>query len=873
MSNFGKLLQVHRKKCRDTTGKPLTQARLAELLVQESEKEQYSGATVSNWERGENLIRQKDRHVLVKLVTVLHQWGGLLTREEADELLAAGNYSPLNNDERQQVNPTWKHPVPTRPGSVVVPSIEEQEEMLPSHSLGPLFGRENTIDLVMAKLLSPNSPYLLVITGLGGIGKSAIAHAAAQRAIHTRQFTRVIWFSTETLQAENEMNQSSASVFRLVVEALAKQVLPDRSSDHNPSRQMARVRSELKRHPHLIIIDNLEHPSEDNYLLTQLKQLVGPTKFLLTARHRPPPDAEAYVLPLKEIANLDAFQLLRHQSQTSGEDALKDLTEEDLTTIYQVVGGHPLALRLIPQLTQIYSLSQILQGWQEGQAGYISRVYHSIYEPLWQQLRPTEKQLLQIMPLVAQGGATQNQLQIVSGLSLRYFYPALERLMTLCLLEQRGGRENPKYGIHSLTEHFLLNLNKEQEEGWMTPSFIQTIFANLNYWHRYLQQLSEKQWHLLDMERTNIFRAIRFSLTLPAEQIIPDIEKTWQEMAELLFRFVERRGYGQEWIPLLETLIQKFKGDVKGQCQLLNRLGEVYCLQQQLTKAIEIHQAVLEESKQIEDELEIGRTHFNLGNDYYLNRQYQAAEQHTQTAFNIFSHLGLSGRESAAALNLLGTVTHAQQLYDVSEQYLKRAASIWLEIQQPSELARTLNNLAITLQKQQRVEEAFECYRKAKTALTKSASELDQILIYLSEGSLYSSLKRYHEAEATFKKIHLTFLEEAGHLFYQALTLNNLGIVALAQGNYAKAEEVLQKCLGIWQQMGDNIEVADTLRILGRVAANAGHYETAVSRYQEASKLLSEHPDDSRFKQLQQKIHQALEEIHQKGEVTNQVAG
>jgi hypothetical protein len=63
----------------------------------------FSGASVSNWERGENSIRAEDRKVLVTLIRVLHEYGGIKTPEDADQLLEAGYYRPLNKEETHEV--------------------------------------------------------------------------------------------------------------------------------------------------------------------------------------------------------------------------------------------------------------------------------------------------------------------------------------------------------------------------------------------------------------------------------------------------------------------------------------------------------------------------------------------------------------------------------------------------------------------------------------------------------------------------------------------------------------------------------------------------------------------------------------------------
>jgi len=63
----------------------------------------FSGAAISYWELGESKISAEDRNVLLALITVLHKCGGLRTLDDADQLLEAGNYRALDENEKQKV--------------------------------------------------------------------------------------------------------------------------------------------------------------------------------------------------------------------------------------------------------------------------------------------------------------------------------------------------------------------------------------------------------------------------------------------------------------------------------------------------------------------------------------------------------------------------------------------------------------------------------------------------------------------------------------------------------------------------------------------------------------------------------------------------
>ncbi len=94
---FGGLLRRNRAQTTDPqTNRPLSQEKLAELL------DIGSPAVISYWEHNERQIRADDRRLLLRLIQVLAQCGGIHTVSEADALLTAGNYRGLNPAEIAQ---------------------------------------------------------------------------------------------------------------------------------------------------------------------------------------------------------------------------------------------------------------------------------------------------------------------------------------------------------------------------------------------------------------------------------------------------------------------------------------------------------------------------------------------------------------------------------------------------------------------------------------------------------------------------------------------------------------------------------------------------------------------------------------------------
>ncbi len=846
MNEFGEILRSYRTKCHDRErNRSLSQERLAELLSIESGVETYTGSTVSNWERGLNKIRRDDRHVLVGLIKVLHRGGGIATKAEANRLLHAGNYRPLDEKECVQINPLWQTDSPTSGEHRL--SAAEQEALLPAPSYSRLFGVEPLIEEIVNHL-KMSSTRLIVLTGIGGIGKTAVADAATREAIRQDLFARVVWFSAEEIpfHVSDEHNSPIAI-------ALGHRLLLENRAESTPAKQLARLRFMLQRQPHLVVIDDLDASSPA--LLKQLQETIGSGKCLLTAQQQPAIDVETIHVSIPELPYEQAIQLLNYQVEVAGAAILQQARETDLQQVYAVVGGNPLALRLIPRLAKIYSLSEIIQGWQIGQPDHIARVYRSIYDDLWKTLLPIEQQLMRVMPFVAPGGGTRQYLQAISSLPGETLWPILTKLVESCLIEPHGHLYERKYGIHRLTEQYIISRWRAKGDDTQPR---QAIMNGLAFWQQYLQQLSDKEWHLFDNEQENLVRVLQFSLNLPEEKIDPELQAIWQSLFDLLFRYIEQRGNAAQWLSLLQAVTEKFEGTPTVYGYLLNRTGEVYRLNHQVSEALNLHQKALSIALQIKDDREIARSHFYLGNAHMRNRSYEKASVNGYQALEQFERLQLSGKERAGTLNMLGMVAFMQGQFPLSARLLREAESIWRYLGYGPELARTLRNLAWVFQRQQEPERAANCYQEARQVLNSTASELDRTLIYLAEGTFYFEQGQYQKAEAVFQQIDRPFLERAGHTYYQAYSLNNLGNVAYVQARHSEAEQLLRESIQQWQHLSEPLEMANSLGRLGDVLVDQGKPEEAYKVFTEAKSLLDRYDTERRMTNLQGELFDAL---------------
>ena len=304
----------------------------------------------------------------------------------------------------------------------------------------------------MEKLVAVDGPRVVAVVGIGGIGKTSLADAIARRIIRLFHFEGVIWLRSEP-QTMSGRSLAPQFTFESLTSELANKLGLEMSDA--PDQRLVQVRQRLKDRPYLVVIDNLETDAETAYLLDHLNDLAEPSKFLLTTRTRPAPQATVYHFPVRELSFTDSNALLHHHAQDIGVDALEAADDVELQAIYGVVGGNPLALKLVVSQLDLLPLSQVIEGLTSSRPGPIEDLYQHIYRQSWKILTPEARSLLQSMPLVGETGGLPDYLQAISNLPEDRFWPALQELRTRSLLEVRGTIQEKRYGVHRLTETFL----------------------------------------------------------------------------------------------------------------------------------------------------------------------------------------------------------------------------------------------------------------------------------------------------------------------------------------------------------------------------------------------------------------------------------
>jgi transcriptional regulator with XRE-family HTH domain len=354
LEGFGQKLRVLRKRG------GLTQAELAREVP-------VSAELISIWERAYQHRGRRwkpDRPSILRLVEI---FADQLNPVEAQDWVAHLDYK-LGQTELQKIWPDY-----VLPSAELSPRADFQANLkrLALPPLQNLFGVKEIQAQLQQILSQAEAPWLVAIYGIGGIGKTSLAGAMVRPLRSTERFYDTAWVSAKQEEfspgtGQRQIDRPALDVDTLT-NALLEQLGPQIPPTHSAAEKMAILSDLLKKRPYLVVVDNLETVVDYETLLPLLRKLAQPSKFLLTSRHNLQAHADVFCLNMQELSRNDALALLRYEADVRGLSALAHTPDTILDGIYEIVGGNPLALKLVSGQIGVLPLSQVLDNLKKAQ--------------------------------------------------------------------------------------------------------------------------------------------------------------------------------------------------------------------------------------------------------------------------------------------------------------------------------------------------------------------------------------------------------------------------------------------------------------------------------------------------------------------------
>ncbi len=390
----------------------------------------------------------------------------------------------------------------------------------------------------------------------------------------------------------------------------------------------------------------------------------------------------------------------------------------------------------------------------------------------------------------------------------------------------------------------------------MRPSaqFTRSVAANVAYWRTKAQLPAEQKVRTLDSDRHNLFRAAEFGLGL---------SETWPAATELIldcYELIHYRGYSQEWIPILEHVLEDCPEDRPDiQIRLYHQLGNLYRTERQFEMAMAKHRAEEQLAITLKDEGHMARANSNQSKTYFQLRRHNDAETRALAALAYFRTRENAIESYAAMLNLLGLIAQSQGDLDGSETWFMQSIEAFRKTDLSIELVRVLTNLAIALESAGDQDQGLAYYKEAEKLLEPTNYEVEKSNVAISVGTLYFHRGDLARAETYYLQAYSPWMRDVGPLYQQAMITNNLGNVYHAQGRLSEAELWLGKSITVFREANAHLMLANTLATLARTLADQVKADLIRPLFDEAMGIVIKYPDDAFADSIRKELAQVNE--------------
>jgi predicted ATPase/transcriptional regulator with XRE-family HTH domain len=705
----------------------------------------------------------------------------------------------------------------------------------------PFIGRHEELAALDA-LLKDADTHMITIVGPGGMGKTRLAIATAEKQLAAKRFANGVTFVS--LASLNETGE--------IVSALADALnfpLDTRSQQQRTAKRQ--VLDYLRQKQMLILMDNFDHLLDGVGFVADLLTAAPGVKLLATSREQLRLQGEQ-VFPIQGLAVHDwqvsenvasntAVQLFIQSAQRSRPDFSP--SGEDFTAIGQIcrlVASMPLAVELAAGWVDALSLADIAAEIQKSLDFLATdlrnvperhRSMRAVFNASWQQMDETERAVFCQLS-VFRGGFTRQAGQAVAQASL----PLLSRLVSKSLLYY--DRDQDRYQIHELLRQFGMLQLKPVEEG---EERIRDRHAA--YYCRFLQA------------RVSALKGSRQQTALAEiEAEIGNVRAAWRWAAqrkqiEQLAQAIDGLGYFHEWNghyqegERLATLATEALADANS-AQVIHLLARALTWQAVFTRVLRGKQAALELCRQA---LDLLRSPTLAGRETTVDLAFAylqlalASEERDTIKAAVEMSLALAEQIDdrwaiAAALESLGDPDY--QI--TSSVAIKQNLEGCLALRQALGDRRGQIRAQIHLSRFARYQGEFvTAERWAQAACDISREMAEQAPIAASLLSLsycFGHLAEFSKAMATVKE-SLRIYDDLGNPFLLSEVYHWLGILAWeGLGDKEEGYAYWQRAHALAQEMGFLILALETEWNLGGIKLIEQAYEEAIVIYSYALK-------------------------------------
>ncbi|MCB0061262.1 MAG: AAA family ATPase, partial [Caldilineaceae bacterium] len=667
---------------------------------------------------------------------------------------------------------------------VPVTPTKRQIHNLPT-PLTPLYGRDEDVERLLEELLTAECR-LLTILGEGGIGKTRVALEVARKLVGlapngrgpgqlAHSFDDGVWFIS--LAAIPDSERSPEQFISIIGSVL------NLSFSHH-SALGEQLRNQLQSRKLLLILDNFEHLRPDAIdFLSKLLYSAPHLKVIVTSRHHldlfaqhvhrlqglPIPTGATDDLSNEALLQYPAIRLFVEQAKrVTGSFTLATANRSAVLWLCRFMHGLPLGIQLAAAQLVNYSIEEVVERAQ--------------------------RDLSLLVSSAADLPKHQRSLQTLLQSSWEDLAPHLAKLLTYCSIFEDSFSSEAAVAIADVSPNALDELvhrsllHSIQDGRYLIHEFVRTFVHS--------QPQNGANITLARQQHAIYFAQLLDTIGRRKQSSIENFQVLSQNLADLC----------AAWTWMLEQCqLAYLRQSIEGFVYFHERLGQL----------AEASHLICEAIARVET---------------YITTLHTSAQETAGSGNPVDSALALA-EETLADLHIFYAMLR-EMMGDLAQTY--QSAQIVFAYGKTLNIPRLEAHgaylLALQAQQLGQLNNAMEWVQQATKITIEQGLSTLQITTQNLQGIIHDMQGDHHAAVACYKTA-LSLAIATQDLFQERLLVNNLGIVALATGEWEAAKVYLERNLNLSERAGNLTKHTYALM-------NHALYLSAVGLYEEARQEL-----------------------------------
>ncbi|HZM83152.1 MAG TPA: tetratricopeptide repeat protein [Candidatus Limnocylindrales bacterium] len=315
-------------------------------------------------------------------------------------------------------------------------------------------------------------------------------------------------------------------------------------------------------------------------------------------------------------------------------------------------------------------------------------------------------------------------------------------------------------------------------------------------------------------------------------------------LSRILDQHLELSGRYRDGLALhgLAILAARRQGDRAAEAAARNRIANAHMRMGSYAPAVDEFGRALAVFRELKcDAAGEAIARHGLGSVAWRQGRYAEAREHLEAALSIRHELG-DTRGEGAALYALGTVHRQQGNYRDALHHQRLALDIYRDCGDLVGQSRVMNNLGTTLARMGRHREAFAHYERALELNRRTGNRVGEAVALTNLGFSACRLGRYDDAIGRHEQA-LPLYREAGYRAGEADALHGVGDVYRRTGQLERARHQLAAAVALAHEIGEVEVESGALIDLGETLRSAGLHPEAADAYGSALALTQQTGD------------------------------